>query len=81
MSGQARKTHVSLSLFRPFLLAARLGAWQTSYEAGSKAEPNFENSFVNHLSVKLISSIKIIIIIIIIGLSDHNDLQLAYYKL
>lgn len=30
-----------LSLFRPFLLAAHLRAWQTSYEAGSKAEPNW----------------------------------------
>ena len=41
MSGKARKTRVSLCLFRPFPLAAHLPAWQTSYEAGSKAEPNW----------------------------------------
>ena len=32
-----------------------------------------EDSFVNHLSVKLISSIKIIIIIIIIIIKRNND--------
>ena len=41
MTGKARKTRVPPCLFRPFLLAAYLRASQTSYEAGSKAEPSW----------------------------------------
>ena len=41
MSGKGTKTRVSLCLFRPFPLTAHLSVWQTSYEAGSKAEPNW----------------------------------------
>ena len=39
---------------------------------------DFEDSFVNHLSVKLISSIKIIIIMIVIG--THKRFSWGYKR-